>query len=351
MRLITVICRYLLILSLIISLLSCEDYLSVELNNAISMDEVFNKRQTTEQYLAQVYGFLPNETDVVSGEGSVIPRSDEGMFSWLSGVAWLNMNNGSWGPTTGAYRTWESSYQGIKQATIFMDNVHKNVEIDERTKEIMKAEARFIRAFLYFNLLRKYGPVYIWGDQDTDITIRPEEIDRHTVDQNFEFVLSEFDKCIAVLPEQFTEEAWMGRVTKGAVRAAKSRATLYRARPLFNGADYLKDMTNLYGDKIFPQNYRPELWEDAARAAKEVIDMNLYSLYTDNTETDPFRRAVRSYMGIYFNFWNNEIIWGRWISNAQPWVVRCNPPRAVRTGYGGYAPSLKLVDTYPMAES
>src|SRR5690606_12683688 len=96
MRLITVICRYLLILSLIISLLSCEDYLSVELNNAISMDEVFNKRQTTEQYLAQVYGFLPNETDVVSGEGSVIPRSDEGMFSWLSGVAWLNMNNGSW---------------------------------------------------------------------------------------------------------------------------------------------------------------------------------------------------------------------------------------------------------------
>lgn len=351
MRLITVIYRYLLLLSLTISLLSCEDYLSVELNNAISMDEVFNKRQTTEQYLAQVYGFLPNETDVVSGEGSVIPRSDEGMFSWLSGVAWLNMNNGSWGPTTGAYRTWESSYQGIKQATIFMDNVHKNVEIDERTKEIMKAEARFIRAFLYFNLLRKYGPVYIWGDQDTDITIRPEEIDRHTVDQNFEFVLSEFDKCIAVLPEQFTEEAWMGRVTKGAVRAAKSRATLYRARPLFNGADYLKDMTNLYGDKIFPQNNRPELWEDAARAAKEVIDMNLYSLYTDNTETDPFRRAVRSYMGIYFNFWNNEIIWGRWISNAQPWVVRCNPPRAVRTGYGGYAPSLKLVDTYPMAES
>src|SRR5690606_38667415 len=165
MRLITVIYRYLLLLSLTISLLSCEDYLSVELNNAISMDEVFNKRQTTEQYLAQVYGFLPNETDVVSGEGSVIPRSDEGMFSWLSVVACLNMDIGSWGPTTGRVRNWERSYQCIQHATIFMDNVHKNVEIDERTKEFMKAEARFIKPFLYFNLLRNYGPVYIWGDQ------------------------------------------------------------------------------------------------------------------------------------------------------------------------------------------
>ncbi|WP_345027031.1 RagB/SusD family nutrient uptake outer membrane protein [Ravibacter arvi] len=344
-------CGVLSISFLLTTLTSCDNYLSVELQNAISMDEVFNKRNTTEQYLAQVYGFLPNEMDAVSGEGSVIPRSDEGMFSWLSGVSWLNMNNGSWGPTTGAYQTWALNYQGIKQATIFMDNVHKNVEIDDQAKEVMKAEARFIRAFLYFELLRKYGPVYIWGDKDTDITIRPETVDRHTADENFDFILSEFDKCIPLLPASWTDEAWTGRATKGAVLAAKSRATLYRARPLFNGADFLKGMTNLDGKSIFPQSTNPAHWEAAAKAAKDLIDLNQYQLYTDNTETDPMRKAVRSYMGIYFKFWNQEIIWGRWINNASAWVVRANPPRAVREGYGGYAPSLKLVDTYPMAAS
>jgi hypothetical protein len=330
---------------------SCSDYLSVELQNALTLEETFNKRATTEAYLAQIYGFLPNDSDMVGGESSVVPRSDEGMFSWLSGVSWLNMNNGSWGPTTSSYATWEDSYTGINQATIFMNNVDKNVEIGPAEKEVMKAEARFLRAFLYFNLLRKYGPVYVWGDKDSDISIRPESIDRHTVDENFDFILSEFDKCIAVLPATITEEAWAGRATKGAVMAAKARATLYAARPLFNGAEYLRGMTNKEGKKIFPQNIDPGKWETAAQSAKALIDMNQYSLYMDNTESDPMRKAIKSYQGIFFKFWNSEVIWGRWLGAANAWVVRANPPRAVKEGYGGYAPSLKLVDTYPMAVS
>src|SRR5215217_255775 len=125
---------------------SCSDYLSVELQNALTLEETFNKRGTTEAYLAQIYSFLPNDSDLVGGEASVVPRSDEGMFSWLSGVAWLNMNNGSWGPTTSSFVTWKDSYTGINQATIFMNNVDKNVEIGAAEKEVMKAEARFIRA-------------------------------------------------------------------------------------------------------------------------------------------------------------------------------------------------------------
>lgn len=330
---------------------SCGDYLSVELQNALTMEETFNKRATTEAYLAQIYTFLPNDSDMVGGESSVVPRSDEGMFSWLSGVSWLNMNNGSWGPTTTAYQTWATSYTGIKQATIFMDNVDKNVEISQADKEIMKAEARFLRAFFYFNLLRKYGPVYVWGDKDTDITIRPDAIDRHTVKVNFDFVLSEFDKAIAVLPVKITEDTWVGRATKGAAMAAKSRATLYAARPLFNGAEFLKGMKNKSGELLFSQSADPTKWDAAAAAAKQLIDLNEYQLYVDNVETNPMRKAVKSYMGVFFKFWNSEIIWGRWIDNANPWVARANPPRAVKTGYGGYAPSLKLVDTYPMSAS
>ena len=75
----------------------CDKYLEVELQNQMTMDEVFNKRQTTEAYLAQVYGFLPNENDMVGGEGGMVPLSDEALFSWLAWVPWININSGSWG--------------------------------------------------------------------------------------------------------------------------------------------------------------------------------------------------------------------------------------------------------------
>lgn len=342
---------YLVVTLILFVFSSCEKYLEVELQNQMTMEEVFNKRNTTEAYLAQVYSFLPDETDYLWGEGSPVARSDEALFSWLSGIPSLNFNNGSWGPTSGAFQTWSNSYTGIKQATIFMDNVHKCVELNESTKNVMRAEARFIRALLYFNLVKKYGPVFIWGDKDSDITIRPEEIDRHSVDENFDFIITEYNKCIELLPETITESAWVGRVTKGAVMAAKSRATLYAARPLFNGAALYKGMKNRYDNYLFPQTFDGNKWEEAAKAAKELIDLNRYALYVDTKETDPFRKAIKSYMGVYFEEWNNEIIWGRWIGNAGGFVVRTAPPRVVREGYGGFAPSLKLVDTYPMAES
>ena len=329
---------------------SCEKYLDVELQNQMSMEEVFNKRQTTEAYLAQIYGYLPNENDMVSGEGGMVPLSDEALFSWLS-VPWININNGSWGPTTNDYHIWDHNYRGINQATIFMNNVDKNVELNQQSKDVMKAEARFLRAYFYFCLLRRYGPVYIWGDQDADILIPADSVDRHPLSVNVDFIVSEYDKSIAVLPTQITDQAWVGRATKGAVMAAKAEVLLYMARPLFNGTELYQGMTNRKGEFLFPQTPDPTKWELAAQAAKAVIDLNQYTLYEDQTETDPFRKSIKSYMGVYFDKWNSEIIWGRWINDGQAYNVRAAPPRVVKQGYGGFAPSLKLVDTYPMAES
>ena len=328
---------------------SCEKYMEVELNNQISIDEVFDKRSTTEAYLAQVYGFLPDEGYPLGNEGSGIPRSDEATFSWPN-LDYTPMNNGTYGTDYWAYQVWADYYKGIAQATIFMNNVHRCTELSTEQKDIMHAEARFIRAYMYSLLLRRYGPVFIWGDQDPDQAIKPETIDRHSLDQNVEFILSEWEKAIAVLPLEIESPQWKGRITKGAAMAAKSRLTLYMARPLFNGCELYKGMKNMYGDFLFPQSEDPAKWDVAAKAAKDVIDLNLYALYEDTEENDQFRKYIKSYMGVMFKNWNSEVIWGRW-SSAWDWQVRCAPPRVVKEGYGGFCPSLKLVDTYPMAES
>ena len=343
------------------SFVSCNDYLDVTLLDQLTQDETFSKRVSTEQYLAHVYSYLPREYEYLE-EGSAVPRSDEAMFSWYQWVNYLSFNNGSWGPSTPNYNIWKAKYTGIKQASIFMNHVDECLEIDSETRRIMKAEARFLRAYYYFELFRQYGPVYIWGDIESDELIKPETIDRHTVDENVNFIAEEYDKAIAELPAEISDfTKWAGRITKGAAMAAKARLMLYAASPLYNGCDLYKgQMKNLYGDFLFPQSPDPQKWEKAAKAAKDVIDMNIYELYKDQTEADPLLRAIKSYQGVLFEEWNKETIWGAWGRNPTNTGLgaigfylysRCMPPRVCELGVGGFCPSLKLVDTYPMAKS
>lgn len=95
--------------------------------------------------------------------------------------------------------------------------------------------------------------MYIWGDIESDELIKPETIDRHTVDENVNFIAEEYDKAIAELPAEISDfTKWAGRITKGAAMAAKARLMLYAASPLYNGCDLYKgQMKNLYGDFFF----------------------------------------------------------------------------------------------------
>lgn len=341
---------YIGVLLIVIVLTSCESYLEHYLGDQMSMEEVFSKRPTTERYLAQIYGFLPDDLDHIS---STTARSDESYFSWLAYVDYLVFNDGSWNPTTSAYHKWRHYYTGINQATVFMNNVDQCKEITEAKRTVMKAEARFLRSYFYFMLFQQYGPVYIWGDVTPDIMIKAESIDRHSVDECVAFISDELTETAKILPETITDPAWAGRVTKGAALALKSRLLLYAARPLFNGCALYKGMKNYYGNFLFPQTSDDTKWTAAAEAAKAVINMNNYELYEDKAATDPLQKGIKSYMGIYFEKWNKELIFARYYGgdNAFWHNVRCSPSLVLRQGYAGYAPSLKLVDSYPMATS
>lgn len=337
---------------------SCESYLDYYLGDQITLEEVFSKRQTTEEYFAHVYSYLPTQSDgdsysEISGMGGMMPISDESYPSWTAWVHYIEYNNGSYTPAHGGYNIWANNYRGIKQASIFMDNIDKCEEISAENRLYMKEEARVIRAYLYFMLVRHYGPVFIWGDETSDETsgaLAPDEIDRHSLETCFDFIHSELDKSIPLLQNSIVDKAWYGRITKGAAMAIKSRSMLYAASPLFNGANLYKGIVNIYGENLFPTSYDATKWDLAAQAAKDLIDLGNYRLYKSNEGDNDFDRAINSYMGIFFKHWNEEIILGRnwgtsdWVSNSSPSVI-------TKEGASGFCPSLKLVDAYPMAES
>jgi hypothetical protein len=128
--------------------------------------------------------------------------------------------------TTRFANEWKNCYEGIKTCHTFLDNVDRIPNMDETQKNRMKAEARFIRAWLFFRLTTWYGDVPLFT---TDIAVsESKSISRTPHADVLEFVRSELEDIASILPTntQYAEED-RGRITAGAAIALKARTYLY----------------------------------------------------------------------------------------------------------------------------
>ena len=374
--------KYIAILAALLTLSACDSYFDIDFQDQANLPEIFSKKNTTESYLAHLYSYLPHDEDTHKGTGYVIPRSDEGLFGFLGYGPFNKLRSGDYNTAaTGdvvEYNVWKRMYVAIRQCTIFMDNVDLDREDTPEVKAAMKAEARFLRAYYYFCLFRQYGPVIIWGDALAPEDAEGEKLDRNTVDENIDFIVSELDRAVQDLPYEIKEiganDSWTGRATKGAAMALKARVLLYAASPLYNGQDggrltgIFSAKTNIDGKQIFAA-YDASKWETAAKAAKDVIDLNRYSLCSSTGGSTDLQKAASAYQNVFFERWNSETIWGWWhlgIGHSDggfaTWIgatgsfMYCTIPDfpEVTTSYRplqAYTPSLKMVDAYPMAVS
>src|SRR5690606_40328861 len=137
-----------------------------------------------------------------------------------------------------------------------------------------KAEARFLRAYFYANLMMQYGPVILMPEEllAPDATIEEISLPRNTYDECVEYVVSEINTAIPDLPMTPVNTREWGRINRGMALAFKSRVLLYAASPLFNGNTDYADFKNLDGTVLVNQQYDANKWKLAADAAKEIID-------------------------------------------------------------------------------
>lgn len=224
-----------------LGLFSCSDYLEHNFNDQMTIEEVFSKRPTTERFLAGLYGYIPEEINAY--DQSFVPCADDAYFSWEK-MDYELVNSGSYnqsttgvrGEWTPKFNPWSKYYVAINQATTFIAHIDECKELTGEEREVMKAEARFLRAYYYFNLFKQYGPIYLWYDQIADLAIKSEVIDRNTVDECVSFIEKEMYDAAQILPKTIQDPTtWMGRMTKGAALGMRSRVLLFAARPLFNG--------------------------------------------------------------------------------------------------------------------
>ncbi|HEY8919779.1 MAG TPA: RagB/SusD family nutrient uptake outer membrane protein [Chitinophaga sp.] len=331
---------------------ACKKYLDQVPDDRITIEEVFHKKATSEQYLANVYSYVDDESNQWDG-WPWLANSDEGDITWSKYTIYdLNIGNISAG--NNLFEKWGYYYNGIRSAGYFIAHIDENEEIrslnGQQLIDQYKAEARCLRAYYYFMLMRQYGPVVLVSDTLTppDAPAADMQLPRSPFDNCVDFVVTELDKAAAVLPltpvsNGLSADREYGRATKGMALAIKARLLLYAASPLYNGNTDMAGFRNADGTVLISQTYNQEKWKRAADAAKAVIDLNLYSLYKD-----PGGDPVKTAQGILLEPWNNEQIFVRKNNSLWDWDVNAMPRQA--GGWCGIAATQEQVDAYFMKD-
>lgn len=342
----------------VFAFVSCESYLDRQPDDMLTSDSIWEKSSTTMQYLYNVYSFIPNDSDPSGQTMSDHITTDE-LTCAYPGRFYELLIHDTYAPLTGSssYRTYPytNMYYGIHEATIFLQNVDRCPELLDDEKIMYKAEARFLRAYFYFRMLKLFGPVFFLGDELVDISADLGDADRAPWQTFIDWLCTELDLAADDLPDaSYWGTTWQGRATQGAAMAVKARLLLYNARPLFNGqgGTHIYDrVVNKDGEQLFNTTYDESRWRDAAEAAKAIIDLNQYSLVDGSTKENDMERAMENLNNLYIDdLANDELIFTRQAS-ANSWRVVATPTaiRSGATSYGGLAPTQKLVDAFAMA--
>lgn len=326
----------LIVLSLILFLAGCNDeFLREKKDYSGFNEEIYNNVQMAQAKVDYIYNLTqptgPSGTPAATleGFGSTSYTGINVLLEDASNVPdefWSNQTTGPWAR--------------IRECNIFLDNIDKGT-LTEAEKRTIKGEAYFWRAYIYSKLVIAYGGVPIittaqnailGDDQDTEQSEL--KVPRSSTSDCFDFVCSDFDKAIELLPGRWEGTNW-GRITSGAAAACKGRLLLVYASPLFNRNDDQARWQRAY---------------DANKAAYDLLLANGFGLEDGggnraaNWEKMFANRTSKE--GVFITLFNN-------ITNDQRrrlnGVEQSGRPKELQGG-GGSSTPIEMVDLFPMAD-
>ena len=248
---------------------------------------------------------------------------------------------------------WGGYYQGIRKANILINNIDvvpfnlTYINALGETKPLnytMKAEARFLRAHFYFELVKRYGGVPLIGD-NVYVLGDDVQLPRNTFAQCIDYIVRELDEIkddLRSLPMADATE-FAHAPTKEACLAMKARVLLYAASPLFN-----EKPLEAGNELIGYHSYDSGRWNLAAQAAKDLIDQ--YGPKGKGT-----LNLAQDYRNIFVDFYggnNPELIFFRPVGKNKS-IETANGPLGFSgnsLGNGNTNPTQNLVESFLMKD-
>ena len=309
------IAKYMGLLVAFAALTSCNDLDKIPLDQ-LSDGSYWKSNEDATKAVNDLYTCYP-EWD---GNG-IIGLVDEAINSddAVHGIKWSegNLAKGIYDPQD---FDWRTNYGTIRQANIILKKVPGTVAMTDAEKKTVMAQARFFRAYQYFQLIRQFGDVP-YTESPLELSDQ-ENIVRNPKSEVYSHLMDDFDYAAANLPASWTG-ADDARITKGGALAMKARAAL-------------------------SQND----WQRARDAAKAVMDMNIYELY-DAHNTGNYKKLFWSETDVNCK---ETILKRQFVANKNDWYL-IGWEAFPTMGWGGLNPTQSLVDAFedvngaPIAQS
>lgn len=268
---------------LVLSLSACEkDFLEREAPNIVLDEQIWNDANLITSLLANNYDRLPFHTQIDDGWPE---------FAAYDEAIWSGNGDGSNNLNEYSFNRWGNwDYGLIRDINLALENIDKfSTTLPEAQKNQFKAEFRFLRAFVYFELVKRHGGVPIVTQQliyDYSGNPTPLQSPRNTEAAVYDFVASELDAIKNDLGNDGSSASnprSNTRANKYAAMALKSRAMLYAGSIAKYNAQSGLNIQTSGGEVGIPASRANEYYRKALDAAKEVI-AGPYSLYRANPD-------------------------------------------------------------------
>ena len=320
----------------------CAKYLDSEPANFLTDKDIYGSEEGATAYLARLYSLIPIE-DFNMRPGTQNGLTATAYQAHLTGEAINAPVDEKASVGAGISLQWwrnsDGAYFAIRDINTFIEKL-PTATFTEDLKNKFMGEAKFLRAYCYFGLVKRYGgvPIITKPQAYSPNDLTPLYVSRNTEKECYDFIAQDLDEAIAKL----SVTSVSGRVNKYAALAFKSRVMLFPASIAKYGN---LDLNNILG---VPSVDAGKYWQAAYDAAKAVIDANRYSLYNKNPD------KAQNFADLFLvpeSAGNPEIIFARyWLYPYKGHSYDRNNLPFSQKSPAGYSsrinPTLELVEKY-----
>lgn len=251
--------QFLILGSLVFLIIGCEDFLTESDPTSFSMDNYYTEPEHARSAISAIY----EDLRAVRGGGFggaawMMTEFQTGLANTELGQAIYSINIRNLQNTsenTYGETYWNSHYRGIANANVAIKNI-PDIEMDETEKNRLLGQARFLRAYYYFNLVRIFGDVPLI-DETIDLTSEKLAPQRSPIADIYDFIVADLEWAEQNSDLPLRDPS--GRVSMGAVKTLSAKVYITMAG--------------------YPLQAGSEFYELARDKAEEVINSNEYFLF------------------------------------------------------------------------
>jgi len=289
---------------------SCKNVLDIEDLQSLDEEKVWKDPNLVNAYMANLY--------------TVFGNWNSGADRYSEQLIGIPFQLNTISPNSSPFNVW--NYTSIRRVNTAIQKVQESESLSDEVKNRTLGEAYFLRAFIYFDMVKYYGGIpYITIPQnlETDDLNTP----RNSTKETFDLLIKDLNEAITLLPETIEKSSSdYGRIDGNFAAAFKAKVLLYKASPQFN-----------------PSNpYNNAYWNEAHGANKiayEQLIENGYALTPDYANITLQEKGTEVVFAVINTYPNKVASWD--------YGVR---PGSESRGAAGSVPTWEFVKSFPMKD-